>query len=215
MTADPLQERRGPLRPVRRRELTGPVPEVAACLLGAVLVRREDDGTRTLVRVVEVEAYDEADAASHTFRGPTRGNATMFGPAGHAYVYFTYGMHHCVNVVTGPPGHGAAVLLRAGVVLEGHALARARRHTARRDVDLAAGPARLTTAMAIDRGLDGVDLTVRSGPLWLARDDATVPPDRVAVGPRVGVRQAADHAWRFWVTGVAQVSTYRRHPRAP
>lgn len=215
MTADALATRQGPLRPVRRRELVGPVTEVAPRLLGMVLVRREDDGTRTLARIVEVEAYDESDPASHTFRGRTPGNATMFGPAGHAYVYFTYGMHHCVNVVTGMRGHGAAVLLRAGIVLEGHALARERRHTSRRDMDLAAGPARLTTALAIDRELDGVDLADRTGPLWLAHDDVIVPPARVAAGPRVGIRHAADHAWRYWVTGVPQVSTYRRHPRAP
>lgn len=210
----PDLERRGPLRVVERAPLSGASAEVARDLLGAVLVRVSPDGSTIEARIVETEAYDETDPASHTHRGPTPGNATMFGPPGHAYVYFTYGMHHCVNVVCGPPQHGAAVLVRAARVLSGHDLARSRRPTARADRGLADGPAKLTRALSLDRGWDGVDLCDPSSPLWLGRDEVVIPPDRVDTGPRVGVRHAAERPWRFWVLGAAEVSTYRRHPRA-
>lgn len=207
--------RRGRLRPVGRAELAGSSVEVARSLLGTVLVRTEAGQPPIEARIVETEGYDQSDPASHTHRGPTPGNATMFGPAGHAYVYFTYGMHHCVNVVCGPVDHGAAVLVRAARVLAGHDLARERRPTARDDRRLADGPAKLTMALGIDRAWDGVDLCDPASSLWLARDDATVAPSQVDAGPRVGVRQAADRPWRFWIRGVAEVSAYRRHPRAP
>ncbi len=207
--------RQGRLRVVDRDDLAGSSVEVARSLLGAILVRAEADQPPIEARIVETEGYDQSDPASHTHRGPTAGNATMFGPAGHAYVYFTYGMHHCVNVVCGPVDHGAAVLVRAVRVLTGHDVARARRPTARDDRRLADGPAKLTMALGIDRTSDGLDLCDTNSSLWLARDDVTIVPSQVDAGPRVGVRQAADRPWRFWIRGVAEVSAYRRHPRAP
>lgn len=207
--------RRGPLRVLDRAELAGDSLEVARSLLGAVLVRVDEAGHRTEARIVETEAYDQSDPASHTHRGLTPGNVTMFGEPGHAYVYFTYGMHHCVNVVCGPADHGAAVLLRAAVVVGGVEHARGRRVTARTDRQLADGPAKLTQALALDRAFDGVDLCDPAGPLWLGRDDVEVDDSAVRTGPRVGVRHAADRTWRYWVAGVPEVSVYRRHPRAP
>ncbi|MGI8645720.1 MAG: DNA-3-methyladenine glycosylase [Nocardioides sp.] len=182
--------------------LSGHVLEVAPRLLGAELRRGE-----VAVRITEVEAYDGAsDPGSHAARGRTARNAVMFGPPGHLYVYFTYGMHHCCNVVCGPEGTAAAVLLRAGDVVDGLGLARSRRPQARRDRDLARGPARLCRALDLDRGLNGVDLG--AGPVTLAL--ATAPAAQaVRNGPRVGLRQAADRPWRFWVEGAASVSTYR------
>ncbi|MEO5710093.1 MAG: DNA-3-methyladenine glycosylase [Nocardioidaceae bacterium] len=183
--------------------LTGDVLDVAPRLLGAVLRHGE-----VAVRITEVEAYDGAgDPGSHAANGMTRRNAVMFGPPGRLYVYFTYGMHHCCNVVVGLEGAASAVLLRAGEVVEGVELARERRGSS--DRDLARGPARLCRALAIDLGDDGSDLT--AGPLTLT--PAAVPAPRVATGPRVGLRLAADRPWRFWVTDDPTVSTYR--PAAP
>ncbi len=207
--------RHGSLRAFDRGDLGGSSVDVARLLLGAVLVRAEPGEPPVEARIVETEGYDQSDPASHTHRGPTPGNATMFGPPGHAYVYFTYGMHHCVNVVCGPVDHGAAVLVRAARILDGHDLARARRPTARDDRRLADGPAKLTMALGIDRTCDGMDLCDPGSSLWLGRDDVTVTPAQVDAGPRVGVRRAADRPWRFWIRGVAEVSAYRRHPRAP
>lgn len=186
--------------------LAGPVLEVAPRLLGAVLRHETPDGA-VAVRLTEVEAYaGEHDPGSHAYRGPTRRNEVMFGPAGHLYVYFTYGMHHCCNVVVGEPGHASAVLLRAGEVVEGLGLARARRRNAT-DRDLARGPARLCEALAIDLEHNGAWLA--EGPLTLTLADEAVAADRVRTGPRVGLRHAADHPWRFWVEGERTVSLYR------
>jgi DNA-3-methyladenine glycosylase len=188
-----------------RAALAAPPLAVAPRLLGAVLRHRTPEGT-VAVRLTEVEAYAGADdPGSHAHRGRTRRNAVMFGPPGHLYVYFTYGMHHCCNVVVGEPGTASAVLLRAGEVGEGLELARARRGRCP-DRDLARGPARLCRALAIDRAHDGADLT--SGPLELELGEP-VPAARVRSGPRVGLRQAADHPWRFWVDGEPTVSAYR------
>jgi DNA-3-methyladenine glycosylase len=179
--------------------LSGPVLEVAPRLLGATL--RHGD---VAVRLTEVEAYDGPnDAGSHAYRGPTRRNEVMFGEPGHLYVYFTYGMHHCCNVVCGPPGTPSAVLLRAGEVVEGLDLARSRRPRST-DRDLARGPARLCQALAIGLDDNGADLA--TGPLTLELGE---PPAAVSTGPRVGLRGAADRPWRFWVTGAPTVSTYR------
>ncbi|HEX6151215.1 DNA-3-methyladenine glycosylase [Nocardioides sp.] len=179
--------------------LDGPVLEVAPRLLGAVL--RHGDVS---VRLTEVEAYDGPDdPGSHAFRGRTARNQVMFGPPAHLYVYFTYGMHHCCNVVVGPAGRASAVLLRAGEVVEGLDEARARRPRST-DRDLARGPARLCQALAITRSHDGVDLT--HGELTLTLGD---PMEPVATGPRVGLRGAPDRPWRFWLPGERTVSTYR------
>ncbi|QAY70681.1 DNA-3-methyladenine glycosylase [Xylanimonas protaetiae] len=191
------------------------VHAVARDLLGAVLVRRTPEGTVAL-RVTEVEAYDgENDPGSHAFRGRTVRNATMFGEPGRVYVYRHLGLHHCVNVVCGPVGRAAAVLLRAGEVVEGAELARSRRTAVGvcdSDRQLARGPARLTVAMAMSLADDGADLTDPDGALAL-----TLPLDRtrgaVATGPRVGVSGDGGrgdlYPWRSWLVDEPTVSAYR------
>jgi DNA-3-methyladenine glycosylase len=182
-----------------------PVLAVARDLLGAVVVRDE-----VHLRITEVEAYDGAnDPASHAYRGRTARNAVMFGPPGHAYVYFTYGMHFCVNLVCGPVGVGNAVLLRAGAILEGTEIAEQRRPGSSLR-DLARGPARLTKALAIDRGLDGVDVTSGRSVLVVRAGQPVADAD-VRRGPRVGISRAADWPWRLWVDGERTVSPYRPH----
>ncbi|MDT7550105.1 MAG: DNA-3-methyladenine glycosylase [Actinomycetota bacterium] len=184
--------------------LDGPVAEVAPLLLGGVL-----RANGVAVRLTEVEGYaGEADAGSHAFRGRTPRTEVMFGPAGFSYVYFTYGMHWCMNVVTGPDGVASAVLLRAGEVVEGIDLARSRRPRSK-DRDLARGPARLTMALAVDGEYGGMNLFDPRAPLTLGLAD---PPDPAIVrsGPRVGVGGAgAETPWRFWLDGEPTVSVYR------
>jgi len=180
--------------------LAGPVLEVAPRLLGATLRHGE-----VAVRITEVEAYDGAnDPGSHAFRGMTPRTEVMFGPPGHLYVYFTYGMHYCCNVVCGPDGTPSAVLVRAGEVVDGVELARSRRSGVR-DRDLARGPARLCQALAIGGDENGADLA--SGALTL-HPSSSVAND-VSTGPRVGLRGAPDRPWRFWLTGDPTVSVYR------
>jgi len=191
--------------------LEGPILEVAPRLLGAVLSHTTAEGT-VAVRLTEVEAYaGDEDPGSHAFRGQTRRNGVMFGPPGHLYVYFTYGMHFCCNVVIGNEGEASAVLLRAGELVEGIDLARVRRARAgrgsARDRDLARGPARLCSALGIDLSHNGIDL--RAGALTLRPRDQMYPAEKIATGPRVGLRQAADHPWRFWLTDEPTVSAYR------
>jgi DNA-3-methyladenine glycosylase len=190
--------------------LTGSGPQVAPTLLGAVLTSRTDEGS-VAVALTEVEAYHGPDdPASHAWRGRTPRNAVMFGPPGFLYVYFSYGMHWCANVVTGPDGTASAVLLRAGRVVEGHDLARSRRGARVSERGLARGPACLTQALGIGRAHDGADLTA-GGALGL---EPGVPPSSVSTGPRVGVSRAPDVRWRFWATGDETVSAYRRSARA-
>jgi DNA-3-methyladenine glycosylase len=162
-----------------------------------------------VVRLTEVEAYaGSADPGSHAFRGLRPRNAVMFGPAGHAYVYFTYGMHWCMNVVCGPDGEAAAVLLRAGEVEAGLELVALRRPNAR-PRDFARGPARLTKALGITGDLRGADLLDPRGPVSLSLGPEQAA-DRVRHGPRVGVAGAgADLPWRFWLDGEPSVSPYR------
>ena len=187
--------------------LAGPVEEVAPLLLGAVLRHGE-----VAVEVTEVEAYaGTADPASHAFRGPTPRNAVMFGPPGHLYLYFSYGMHWAANVVCGPDGTASGCLLRAGRVVDGLDLARERRHGAP-ERDLARGPGRLTQALGLHREHRGTDLFA-GGDVRLEPGAGT--PVEVATGPRVGVSRAADVGWRFWVAGSRYVSAYKRSPRAP
>ncbi|NYE38192.1 DNA-3-methyladenine glycosylase [Nocardioides cavernae] len=168
--------------------------EVAPRLLGAVLTHGG-----VSVRLTEVEAYaGPADPGSHAYRGRTPRNAVMFGPPGHLYVYFVYGMHHCANLVTGPDGDPGAVLLRAGEVVDGLDVARARRPGVR-DRELARGPARLCRTLGIDLADNGVRPQLARG----------TPAGDISTGPRVGLRHAADRPWRFWITGDPTVSTYR------
>jgi DNA-3-methyladenine glycosylase len=184
------------------------VLDVARDLLGAVVEHQSADGI-VRVRLTEVEAYaGEADPGSHAFRGRTQRNAVMFGPAGHVYVYFTYGMHWCMNLVTGAAGDASAVLLRAGEVVGGLDLARARRPDGVRDRDLARGPARLTMALGITGEMNGLDV-VRGSPLRVLSGPA-VPDADVVTGPRTGVAGAGATApWRFHVVGDPSVSPYR------
>jgi DNA-3-methyladenine glycosylase len=195
-----------------------PSVQVAPDLLGCVLEHQTAAGL-VAVELTEVEAYaGEADPASHAYHGKTRRNAVMYGPPGHAYVYFTYGMHFCVNLVCLPEGSASAVLLRAGAIIEGEDLARARRARSAAVVavrDLARGPARLCQALDIDRSLDGADVCVAGSPLRV-RWSGAGPEDRSAkirTGPRVGIAQAAEVPWRFWLDGEPSVSVYR--PYAP
>lgn len=196
-----------------RDALAGPADVVARDLLGSVISHQTEHGT---VRVVltEVEAYaGESDPASHAFRGPTPRNRVMFGPAGFLYVYLSYGVHWCCNVVTGPDGEASAVLLRAGRVIEGADLARDRRGEHVEDRALARGPACLSRALGIDRSRSGVDL-LEGGRLALGTG-APVDPAGIASGPRVGVTLAHDVPWRFWIRDEPTVSAYKRSPRAP
>ncbi|MCC9178773.1 DNA-3-methyladenine glycosylase [Arthrobacter sp. zg-Y750] len=194
-----------------RERLAVPATEAARHLLGAVLTH-DVDGERVSVRITEVEAYmGDVDPGSHAFRGQTARNATMFGPAGHLYVYFTYGMHYCANVVCGTEGFATGLLLRAGEVVEGAEAAALRRGNPRTHLDLARGPARLAQALGIARPLDGAD--VFADPLRLTLPDEPVPDELVSTGPRVGVSGPGgtdEYPWRYWLTGDPTVSKYRR-----
>ncbi len=157
--------------------------------------------------MVEVEAYDgPTDPAAHTYNGRTARNWVMFGPAGHLYVYFSYGMHHAANVSAGPEGRGSGVLLRAGQVVSGIEIARERRGPRISDRDLARGPGRLTQALGITREHNGTDLFA-GGEVTLTPPGE--PVGDIAVGPRVGISKAVDRPWRFWVAGDPHVSAYR------
>jgi DNA-3-methyladenine glycosylase len=188
-----------------------PGPDVAVALLGAVVVSDVAPG-RVAVRLTEVEAYSgEDDAGSHAFRGRTPRNAVMFGPPGHVYVYFTYGMHWCMNLVCAREGLASAVLLRAGEVVEGEAVATGRRATARTPRELARGPARLTAALGVDGSCNGVD-AVDGGSALRVLAPTEPPTGPIASGPRVGVGgSGATTPWRFWLTDEPTVSVYRAH----
>jgi DNA-3-methyladenine glycosylase len=196
-------------RQLTRTELAIDPLDAARLLLGCGLTS-DIGGERVSVRLVEVEAYRGTDdPAAHTYRGRTDRNAVMFGPAGHLYVYFVYGMHFCANVVSMTDGVPGAVLLRAGEVVEGVPTARERRPGSRSDAELAKGPARLTTILGLDRGHNGLDLTDADSPVRLYAGDP-VPDESVRTGPRVGVATAMEVPWRWWVAGSPAVSTYRR-----
>jgi DNA-3-methyladenine glycosylase len=183
------------------------VDEAARLLLGWRLT-----ANGVTVRITEVEAYSGLgeDPASHAHRGVTNRNRVMFGAAGRLYVYQIYGMHFCANIVCGETGKAAAVLLRAGEVVDGLEIARERRPAARRDTDLGAGPAKLMQVLALDRKADDTGLLDGTGPAALTPPPVP-PPEVVEAGPRVGVTAAHDVPWRFWFSGDPTVSTYRRH----
>jgi len=182
-----------------KHRLPGPANEAAQRLLGSLLVR-EIDGRRLVGRIVEVEAYDQADMASHSFNGRSPRNDVMFGPAGHLYVYFTYGMHYCCNVVTGKEGEGSAVLLRAIEPLEGLDIMAENRGRAD---NLCSGPARLTQALSINKSLNGHDLTKE--PLLLSMRPALLPAE-IATTPRIGITAAKDCLRRFYIKNNGFVS---------
>jgi len=177
--------------------------DLAPRLLGALIVRQSPEGIR-IGRIVETEAYLPDDPASHSFKGPTPRCRTMFGRAGLAYVYRIYGIHHCLNLVTGPEGWGEAVLIRALEPLSGLDLMRtARGSLDTRDAALTNGPGKLCQALGIDTTFDGEDL-LASDRLSIMKGDA--PPERIVAKPRIGITQAADLPWRFLLEGNHHVS---------
>lgn len=198
--------------PLPREFFDRPVLEVAPDLLGRLVVRTTADGPIAL-RLTEVEAYDGPnDPGSHAYRGRTPRNDVMFGPPGHVYVYFTYGMWHCMNLVCGPEGTASGVLLRAGEIVEGAELTRERRLSARSDKELAKGPARLATALDVDRALDGTDACATGDTPLRVLAGTPVPSEQVRSGPRTGVAgDGGVHPWRFWVADDPTVSPYRAH----
>jgi DNA-3-methyladenine glycosylase len=194
--------------------------QVAPDLLGAHLTSVLEPG-RVTVRLTEVEAYGGVgeDPGSHAHRRRTDRNATMFGEVGRLYVYFTYGMHWCLNVVAHGDGSAGAVLLRAGEVVVGHSIARQRRPTSRRDRDLARGPARLAVALGVDGTSDGIDLLDPLSPIRLCAAEPADAAVRATIlsGPRTGIAgEGAPTPWRFWLDGDPTVSPHRpARPRPP
>jgi len=183
-------------------ELSGmTASEAAKRLLGCEL-ERQLDGKTVRVRIVETEAYDETDAASHSYKGRTQRTDVMFGPAGHLYVYFTYGMHYCCNVVVGEEGFGAAVLIRAVEPLEGEKILQYRRK-GKTGVELTNGPAKLCQALDITKAMNGHDL--RKEPLRLIMKPE-ISDNKIAITARIGISQAKDMPWRFFLKGSTYVS---------
>jgi DNA-3-methyladenine glycosylase len=181
--------------------LNKPVSEVAPRLLGCIL-ERELDGHILRVRIVETEAYDQTDAASHSYKWKTPRTAVMFGPPGHLYVYFTYGMHYCCNIVVGPVGQGAAVLIRAVEPLAGTAVMSENRH-GRGSFELTNGPAKLCQALAIDKALNGHNLEDQPLRLIIKK---RLPNNAIIQTTRVGISQAQDIPWRFYIRDNPYVS---------
>jgi DNA-3-methyladenine glycosylase len=182
--------------------------ELAPALLNKLLVARDPSGAVLAARIVEVEAYrGSEDPASHAYRGMTRRNATMFGPPGHLYVYFTYGMHWCANVVAHERVAASAVLLRAAAPVEGVDVMWSRRAKARRERDLCSGPAKLCQAFGVTGAFDGTDLTVARGALRIV-DDGVAPPGSPVVGRRIGISpgRGDELEWRYHVPGDPNVS---------
>jgi DNA-3-methyladenine glycosylase len=193
-----------PLRPLVRSFFTRPTIEVARDLIGCLIVHDSPDG-RTVGRIVEAEAYAHSDPGSHANRGQTPRNSPMFEEPGHAYVYFTYGMHFCLNAVSHPPGKPGAALIRAVEPIEGIELMRARRGAGIRDRDLVRGPGRLTQAFGLGRDHNRLDLT--RAPLTICAGER-YPTEAVTAGPRIGLGSTQDgRAWRFHVTGSPWVSS--------
>ncbi|SDX42061.1 DNA-3-methyladenine glycosylase [Arthrobacter sp. cf158] len=202
------------------RFLNGDARLIAPLFLGAVLTHHSEAGPVS-VRLTEVEAYmgprdsEHPDPGSHTFGGPTARNAPMFGPPGFLYVYFTYGMHYCANIVCGPHGAPSALLLRAGEIVEGEGLAGIRRPASKSAKDLASGPARLAAALGLTTADTGRDALAAPFSLWLP----ATPAAAVASGPRVGVAGpggSTDYPWRFWIEDDPTVSRYKAaRPRNP
>jgi len=179
----------------------GDAEAVAEQILHKVLVHVDGTGGCRAGRIIEVEAYKGAeDPASHAYRGPTARNAAMFGPPGHLYVYFTYGMHWCANVVCGTEGKAQAVLLRALRPTCGERAMWAARPAARTERDLCNGPAKLCQALGIHGAHDGADLVVGDQGITL-RDDGVAPPHRPGVGRRIGISAGTELPWRRWVPG--------------
>jgi len=189
--------------------------EAAEVLLGATVQVGE-----TAVRLTEVEAYGGPedgpwpDPAAHSYRGPTPRNSVMFGPAGHLYVYRSYGLHFCANISLGPDGVAGAVLLRGGEIVDGESHARSRRTPGTAFANLARGPGNLAAALGLSLADNGIDVESRDARVRLVHSAEPLVGE-VARGPRVGISVAADRPWRLWIPGAVGVSAYRRSPRAP
>ena len=202
----------GRICPMGADQLVADPVGAAQRLLGATLT-----GRGVTAMIVEVEAYGGVpdgpwpDAAAHSYRGPTGRNTVMFGPPGRLYTYRSHGIHVCANVVCGADGVAAAVLLRAAAIETGLDVAQSRRGAPIRSIALARGPGNLCSALGITMADNGIDLFDADSPVRLSLNDTL---DAVA-GPRVGISQAADRPWRLWLPGRAEVSAYRRSPRAP
>jgi DNA-3-methyladenine glycosylase len=202
----------GRICPMGGDELAVDPVKAAHRLLGATLTGRGVTAT-----IVEVEAYGGVpdgpwpDAAAHSYRGPSGRNAVMFGPPGRLYTYRSHGIHVCANVVCAADGIAAAVLLRAAAIETGLDAAMSRRGAAIRTIALARGPGNLCSALGITMNDNGVDLFDGDGPVRLRLNDTL----EGVCGPRVGISHAADRPWRLWLPGRAEVSAYRRSPRAP
>ncbi|MCC5948568.1 MAG: DNA-3-methyladenine glycosylase [Nitriliruptoraceae bacterium] len=206
--------RHGVMQPLSRQLLHAPAPEVAVALLGALIVRREPDSSHTVARIAETEAYRQDDPASHSYARRTPRTEPMFAAPGTGYVYRSYGVHWCCNVSVEGEGTGAAVLLRAAIVLGGEPHVRVRRPRALGPAALR-GPGNLCAGLDIDGPRhDASDLCTGDAGLALFADELEVPTDAVASGPRVGVSRAAQWPWRFWLDGRPEVSAYRRSRRA-
>ena len=177
-----------------------PAVDAARRLLGCIL-ERTIDGRTVRVRIVETEAYDETDAASHSYKGKTPRTDIMFGPPGHLYVYFTYGMHYCCNVVVGEDGYGAAVLIRAVEPIEGKAILEKHRK-GKIGAELTNGPAKLCQALGIDKRMNGHDLS--KIPLRLMMQP--VIKEGVVTTSRIGISQAKHVPWRFYIAGNPYIS---------
>jgi DNA-3-methyladenine glycosylase len=185
----------------RTKILLGPAHSVAPRLLGSWLVR-DIEGQTLVARIVETEAYDESDMASHSYRGQTASNSVMFGPPGRLYVYFTYGKHYCCNVVTGPSGSGAAVLIRAVEPLEGQSVM----HSLRQAVEprnLTNGPAKVCQAMGIDKRLNGHDLRLKPLQLLIKRP---IAQSSIIQTTRIGISRDTMRAWRYYLKHNSYVS---------
>lgn len=199
--------------------------EAARLLIGCQIERIFDDNSRVRVRIVETEAYDQDDPASHTFHGISRRNRVMFGPSGFAYIYFTYGMHYCVNVVCGREGYGSGVLIRAAAPVSGEEIIRARRGRVDKQkgtlmpmqgVSITNGPAKLTKALGIDKEMYGHDF--REKPLRLlyveGENGALKNSERVVATPRIGISKAVERLRRFVLVGAdGELNPYVSQPR--
>lgn len=183
--------------------LNMPAEHAARRLLGSILERMLN-GRHIRVKIVETEAYDQTDAASHSYRGRTPRTDVMFGPAGHLYVYFTYGMHYCCNIVTGQEGEGSAVLIRAVEPLDGEEFLEENRG-GKTGIDLTNGPAKLCQALKITKEMNGHNL--EEGSLRLIMQPE-VTPQEVIVAKRIGIKHAVDMPWRFYLSDNRYVSRY-------
>jgi DNA-3-methyladenine glycosylase len=198
MTADPQ------LMPLPSTFYAEPTLKVARALIGKTLARRTQEGLAAGI-IVETEAYIGAiDPSAHGYRGRTVRNGAMFGPAGRAYVYFTYGMHHCLNVTTEPEGAAGAVLIRALEPTHGLDLMQTRRGATISNRDLCRGPGRLCQALAVTLAEDGANL--QGAVLWIAEASGSASAFPTATSPRIGITRAADWPWRFYVPGSRYVS---------